>query len=281
MRHYINLTIGCADAVMADIVVAFLSDHPFETFDTEESPAGVAVRAYILKEAWAECRDEALAAIEDYGALLSEVVIEDKNWNERWERESFERVDIDGRLVIRSEYHAAPDDPAVVDVVVRPSMSFGSGHHHTTRMMCRLICDVACRGTVLDVGCGTGVLSIAALKCGAKHATAVDIDPWSVESARAGAELNALHESLEVVLGTVEDVAARCYDMVVANINRNIILGDLDSYVAALNAGGRLLVSGFLADDAPIIEAAAAERGLSLAERIEEDGWVAEMFNKE
>lgn len=281
MRHYINLNIGCADQEMADIVVAFLADYPFETFDTVESPAGVAVKAYILSEAWAECRDEALAAIEDYGSVFSEMEIEDKNWNERWERESFERVDIDGRIVIRSEYHAAPDDPAVIDIVVRPSMSFGSGHHHTTRMMCRLICNVGCRGTVLDVGCGTGVLSIAALKCGATHATAVDIDPWSVESARAGAELNALGESLEVVLGTVEAVEGRRYDMVVANINRNIILGDLDRYVVALNAGGRLLVSGFLVEDAPIIEAAAAERGLRLVKHMEEDGWVAEMYSKE
>ena len=281
MRHYINLTIGCADTEMADIVVAFLSDYPFETFDTVESDAGVAVKAYILREAWAECRDEALAAIDDYGTLFSELIIEDRNWNERWERESFERVDIDGRIVIRSEYHAVPENPAVVDVVVRPSMSFGSGHHHTTRMMCRLIYGVGCRGAVLDVGCGTGVLSIMALKCGAERATAVDIDPWSVESARAGAELNALGERLEVVLGTAQAVEGRCYDMVVANINRNIILGDPDSYVKALHAGGRLLVSGFLTEDAPIIEAAAAERGLSLVERLDEDGWVAEMYSKE
>lgn len=281
MRHYINLNIGCADQEMADIVVAFLSDYPFETFDTAESPAGVAVKAYILREAWVECRDEALAAIEDYGSVFSEMEIEDKNWNERWERESFERVDIDGRIVIRSEYHEAPDDPAVIDVVVRPSMSFGSGHHHTTRMMCRLISDEGSHGRVLDVGCGTGVLSIAALKCGAKHATAVDIDPWSVESARAGGELNALGESLEVMLGTVEAVEGRCYDMVVANINRNIILCDLDRYVAALNSGGKLLVSGFLVDDASIIEAAAAERGLNLVKRLEEEGWMAEMYSKE
>ncbi|MBQ8493298.1 MAG: 50S ribosomal protein L11 methyltransferase [Alistipes sp.] len=281
MRRYIDLTIGCADTEMADIVVAFLADYPFETFDTVESAAGVAVKAYILSEAWAECRKEALSAIADYGSVFSEVELEDKNWNERWERESFERVDIDNQIVIRSEYHQAPSDPAIIDIVVKPSMSFGSGHHHTTRMMCRLIYGLQPSGMVLDVGCGTGVLSFAALKCGAECATAVDIDPWSVESARVGAALNDLAERVEVVLGTVEAVEGRVCDMVVANINRNIILGDLDRYVAALRAGGTLLLSGFLTADAPIIEAAACERGLRLTQRLMEDDWVAESFVKE
>lgn len=280
MKRYIELTIGCADAEMADIVIAFLSDYPFETFDTVESAAGVAVKAYILTEAWAECREEALASIEDYGSLFSEVEIEDRNWNERWERESFERVDIDGVILIRSEFHEPPTSADVVDVVVAPSMSFGSGHHHTTRMMCRLIHALRTAGDVLDVGCGTGVLSVVALKCGAEHATAVDIDPWSVESARRAAELNNLGERLEVVLGTVEQVEGRTYDMVVANINRNIILNDLERYVAALRPGGKLLVSGFLEDDAPIVERAMAEHGLKFVERKEEDGWIAEAFVK-
>lgn len=280
MKRYIELTIGCADAEMADIVIAFLSDYPFETFDTVESAAGVAVKAYILTEAWAECREESLASIEDYGSLFSEVEIEDRNWNERWERESFERVDIDGVILIRSEFHEPPTSADVVDVVVAPSMSFGSGHHHTTRMMCRLIHALRTAGDVLDVGCGTGVLSVVALKCGAEHATAVDIDPWSVESARRAAELNNLGERLEVVLGTVEQVEGRTYDMVVANINRNIILNDLERYVAALRPGGKLLVSGFLEDDAPIIERAMAEHNLKFIERKEENSWIAEVFVK-
>ena len=147
-------------------------------------------------------------------------------------------------------------------------------------MMCRLIHSLRPTGEVLDVGCGTGVLSVAALKCGAEHATAVDIDPWSVESARRAAELNNLDERLEVVLGTVEEVEGRIYDMVVANINRNIILNDLERYVAALRPGGKLLVSGFLEDDAPIVERAMAEHGLKLVERKEEDSWIAEAFVK-
>ena len=280
MKRYIDLCVGCADMEMADIVVAFLSDYPFETFEVDDSAVGVAVKAYILKDAWAECREEALAAIEDYGSLFSEMEVEDKNWNERWERESFERVDIDGKIVVRSEYHEPPTDPTVIDVVVRPSMSFGSGHHHTTRMMCRMIYALHPSGSVLDVGCGTGVLSFAALKCGASQATAIDIDPWSVESAKCGAELNGLTERVEVLLGTVEQAEGRVYDMVLANINRNIILNDIDRYMAALKPCGHLLVSGFLSDDARLVEQAAEERGLSLVKRLEEDGWVAETFVK-
>lgn len=281
MKRYIDLCVGCADSEMADIVVAFLSDFPFETFDVNDNEQGVEVKAYILCDAWRECREEALAAIEDYCSVISETEIEDKNWNERWERESFERVDIDGKIVIRSEYHESPADPEVIDVIVKPSMSFGSGHHHTTRMMCRMIYALKPAGSVLDVGCGTGVLSFAALKCGAEQATAIDIDPWSVESAKCGAELNGLTERVDVLLGTVEQAEGRTYDMVVANINRNIILNDIDRYVAALKTGGYLLVSGFLVEDAALIECAAKERGLALTERLEEDGWVAETFVKE
>lgn len=280
MKRYINLTIGCADEVMADIIVAFLADYPFETFDVEQHAAGVNVRSCILKERWDVCRDEALAAIEEYGSVFSEIEVEDKNWNERWERESFERVDIDGKIIIRSEFHEPPSSTDVVDIIVAPSMSFGSGHHHTTRMMCRLIYALRPTGEVLDVGCGTGVLSIAALKCGAKHADGVDIDEWSVESARRATELNDLDTRLDVILGTVTEIEGRSYDTILANINRNIILSDMDSYVAALRDGGHLLVSGFLTDDAPIIEHAAHSRGLSLEQHMEEDGWVALAFVK-
>lgn len=279
MRKYIDLTISCPDEEMAEIATAFLADFPFESFDTAPTTEGATLHAFILKESWAECREEALATVADYGTVVSEEEIEDENWNERWEEESFSPVDIDNKIVIRAAHHPAPTD-AVIDIIVKPSMSFGSGHHHTTRMMCRAIHSLNPSGRVLDVGCGTGVLSIAAIKCGAEHADAVDIDPWSTASAEEAALLNGIAEQISVLLGTVEVVEGRKYDMVLANINRNIILNDIDRYVEALNDGGKLLLSGFLVEDIADIATTASERGLCPIAQSEEEGWVCLVFKK-
>lgn len=278
MKRYVNLSIACASEELSEIIVAYLSDYDFECFDVDAEEGGVTLRAYILADRWAECRDEALEAIADYGSLLSEEGVEDENWNERWEQESFHPVDIDGKMVIRAPHHEAVE--GVIEVIVAPQMSFGSGHHETTRMMCRAIMATACQGSAVDVGCGTGVLSIVALKCGARHVDAVDIDPWSVESACNSAELNDLVERISVVEGTVEIFANNSYDMVMANINRNIILGDLATYVAILNPGGRMLLSGFLAEDvAPIVEAVTGY-GLSHIATLEDGEWRCLTFEK-
>ena len=279
MRKYIDLTISCPDEEMAEIATAFLADFPFESFDTAPTTEGATLHAFILKESWAECREEALATVKDYGTVVSEEEIEDENWNERWEEESFSPVDIDNKIVIRAAHHPAPAD-AIIDIIVKPSMSFGSGHHHTTRMMCRAIHSLNPSGRVLDVGCGTGVLSIAAIKCGAEHADAVDIDPWSTASAEEAAQLNGIAEQISVLLGTVEAVVGRKYDMVLANINRNIILNDIDRYVEALNDGGKLLLSGFLVEDIADITTATSERGLCPIAQSEEEGWVCLVFKK-
>ena len=279
MRKYIDLTISCPDEEMAEIATAFLADFPFESFDTAPTTEGATLHAFILKESWAECREEALTTVADYGTVVSEEEIEDENWNERWEEESFSPVDIDNKIVIRAAHHPAPAD-AVIDIIVKPSMSFGSGHHHTTRMMCRAIHSLNPSGRVLDVGCGTGVLSIAAIKCGAEHADAVDIDPWSTASAEEATQLNGIAEQISVLLGTVEVVVGRKYDMVLANINRNIILNDIDRYVEALNEGGKLLLSGFLVEDIADITTAVSVRGLCPIAQSEEEGWVCLVFKK-
>ena len=278
MRHYIELSIECANEELTEIITAFLADYPFESFDLKPCDNGCLLLGYILAESWGECRDEALECIADYGTVVGEAEIESKNWNAQWEAESFNPVEVEladgGKMMIRAPHHAAPDN-TTIDIIVSPQMSFGSGHHHTTRMMCRNIATINTLGSTLDVGCGTGVLSIAALKLGAERVDAVDIDPWSTKSAEEAAELNGLSHKMEVLLGTVEVVEGRAYDTILANINRNIILNDLDSYTKALNNGGHLVLSGFLSQDVEAILSATAERGLSLVAKLQEEEWVS------
>ena len=280
MKRYTHLTITCPDAESAEILAAFLSDYPFECFSDNATEEGVVVETYMSPEDWAECGEEATNIINDYGTLTQVKEIEDENWNARWEEESFQPVDIDGVMMIRSSAHPAPADPAIMDIIVSPTMSFGSGHHHTTRMICRLIHASKPSGRALDVGCGTGVLSFVALKCGAQFVDAIDIDPWSTESAARAAELNGVAERIHIITGTVEAIEGETYDTIYANINRNIILGDIARYTAALNAGGSLYVSGFLSEDVEHITSAAAAHGLTLTTQLEEEGWVAIAFHK-
>ena len=280
MKRYTHLTITCPDGESAEILAAFLSDYPFECFSDNATEEGVVVETYMSPEDWAECGEEATNIINDYGTLTQVKEIEDENWNARWEEESFQPVDIDGVMMIRSSAHPAPADPAIMDIIVSPTMSFGSGHHHTTRMICRLIHASKPSGRALDVGCGTGVLSFVALKCGAQFVDAIDIDPWSTESAARAAELNGVAERIHIITGTVEAIEGETYDTIYANINRNIILGDIARYTAALNAGGSLYVSGFLSEDVEHITSAAAAHGLNLTTQLEEEGWVAIAFHK-
>lgn len=279
MNHYIEITIACADSDMAEVAMAYLADYPFESFDTEERGEEALLKGYIIESEWTKCQDKARIIAEEYGHITEERVIESQNWNATWESESFEPVYVDDTMLIRAPHHPAPPE-GVIDIVVAPQMSFGSGHHQTTRMMCRLVAKYRSAGQALDVGCGTGVLSIAAIKCGAKHVVAVDIDPWSTESATEAARLNNIETQVDVLLGTVERVAESSYDLILANINRNIILADIDSYVAMLNEGGWLLLSGFLTADIEAITSATSERGLSHVDTSEEDGWVAMSFIK-
>ena len=280
MKQYVELQITCLNEEMAEIITAYLADYEFESFDSAPEDEHVMLFAYRRKEEWVACREEALEAIAEFGELRSEQEIEDENWNSTWEAESFERVDIEGRIVIRAPHHPAPTDPATIDVVVTPKMSFGSGHHHTTRMMCRHILECKPSGRALDVGCGTGVLSIAALKCGAEWVDAIDIDIWSTESAREAAELNGISHKMEIILGMVELIEGRTYDLVMANINRNIILNDIARYEAALNDGGTLLLSGFLEGDVDDILAAANTLNLKLVTKLQEEEWVSLKLTK-
>lgn len=197
----------------------------------------------------------------------------DADWNEEWERESFTPIDIDGRMTIRAPGH--PRGPrGAVEVLIDPQMAFGSGHHETTRMVARWLLDNDQRGkSVVDMGCGTGVLGIAAKKLGAARVTAVDIDEWSVRNAESNARLNGVE--IEVRQG---DAAAPAEeeepdDTLLANINRNVLLAGMPHFAKSIKRGGTLVMSGFLADDVEPLRHCCAANGLTMEGTAEDGEW--------
>ena len=266
---YISLQIPVADAEQGEILTAELADYPFESFETE----GSTLKAYIPGDRLADCKSEVDALLERYGVSGRYIAIETQNWNALWER-NYPATDVEGRLRIRAPFHeAAP--AGEMEVVVMPKMSIGTGHHATTWLMSRAVLDLGVSGRRgLDMGSGTGVLSIVAVKCGAAHVDAVDIDDWADANCRENIAANGVSDRITPMLGDVRCIAGRHYDFILANINRNILLADMPSYAAALNAGGDLVMSGFLEADVPSIVAAAGELGMTLVERAERNGWM-------
>lgn len=271
----IALHIPVADEQQAEMLIAELAEFPFESFQTEEG----LLSAYLPQERMAECRSDVDDVLARYGLAGRCETIGARNWNAPWES-GFEPVDVEGRLLIRAPFHAAA--PAgTPEVVLTPRMSFGTGHHATTWLMARAVLDRKIAGQRgLDMGCGTGVLSIVAAKCGAAHMDAVDIDDCSVQSSRENVATNGVADCVTIFSGDVRSIAGREYDFILANINRNVLIGDLPAYAAALHPGGDVLLSGFLEADVPLLLDAAAAQGLRHVATQSRDGWMLIIVRK-
>ncbi len=265
---YIELNVPVADQMQAEIVTAMLADLPFESFAEDK---GV-LKAYIPKDALCDCKAEADALLAGLGIEgVTYIEIETQNWNALWES-NFEPVEVDGACTIRAPFSPAP--AAGLDVVIMPKMSFGTGHHATTWLMTAELMKrdlTGLRG--LDMGSGTGVLSIVAVKRGAACVDAVDIDEWAFENCGENIAANGVAEAVHPILGDVSAIADRSYDFILANINRNILLADMPAYCRALNGGGELLMSGILERDVPAVTGRAAELGLDTTGTRLRDGW--------
>ena len=277
MANYIELNAVIEDPELADIVVAELAEYPFESFANEPSM----LKAYIPQTAMADCMEQVNALLDRYGVSERRYVqIESQNWNALWES-NFEEVLVADRVAIRAPFHAPHPEFGALDVVIMPKMSFGTGHHSTTRLMVEMLLGMNVEGRRgLDMGSGTGVLAILAAKLGAAMVDAVDIDDMADESCRENAVTNGVAERVHPILGDVRSVAGGKYDFIVANINLNILLRDMPAYAGMLNEGGVLVMSGFLEEDVAAITERAESLGLSAGRSKGDGGWMALEFCK-
>lgn len=260
----------CTEAE-CDILSALLCDAGFESFVPDE--AGVS--AYIKKELYSpEIVSDALASYEFNAEIqVKEELIPGQDWNSEWEKNYFQPILFENRCVVHSSFHK--DYPkAEYDILIDPRMAFGTGHHETTSLMIERLLGNELQGKkVLDMGTGTGILAILAAMRGAQQVVGVEIDPPAYENALDNVKLNGV-EMVEVRLGGVETVTEEAYfDMVLANINRNIILADIASYAKALKSGGMLVLSGFYVEDVDMIVTEAAKHGLDFVSVLDKKRW--------
>ncbi len=261
-----------------DIIVAELAEAGFDSF--VETPQGV--NAYAAAEAFDESRVQEI--VRKYAALTPVTytfsALPRRNWNEEWEK-NYQPIYIGDQCVVRASFHQLPQ-PFPYEIVINPKMSFGTGHHETTALMLEMQLGVDHAGRrVLDAGCGTGILAIMACKRGAAHVDAYDIDEWAVENARENCELNGC-ATIGVQQGTIEEVQlSGPYDIILANINRNVLLREIPLYAGKLGPGGRLLLSGFYEQDIAELNRVAAESNLSQTARHTKTHWAALGFQKQ
>ncbi|MCM4173417.1 50S ribosomal protein L11 methyltransferase [Arenibacter sp. TNZ] len=254
----------------SDILIAELGEVQFESFvETEDG-----VQAYIKKEDWNPNILDDLQILENplFNIDYDFLEIEQENWNATWES-NFNPIQVGDQCVVRAPFH---DKPKVeYDIIIEPKMSFGTGHHETTHMMLQHILDHDFNGkSVLDMGSGTGVLAILAAMKGAINIDAIDIDNWCYLNAQENIERNNCGH-INVFEGTAELLLDQKYDIIIANINRNILLEDIPAYVKCLKKGGIMFLSGFYVQDIPQITERCTEEGLKFEKNLEKNNWVA------
>jgi len=280
MNDYIKLRVDFSpepSADVTDILAAFLADEGYESFEPDSRGLNAYIKAE-LADPDAPARAIAMLPFAGISATTSFERIEGRDWNAEWERNYFKPIVIAGKAVIHSSFHTdIPDAP--YDIVIDPKMAFGTGHHSTTSLIASRLLDMQLQGkSVIDMGTGTGILAILAAMRGAARVDAVEIDPPAWENARDNVALNG-HPEINVILGDASVLEAIPQaDLLLANINRNIILADMEAYARAIKSGGQLVFSGFYVDDIPMIRARAEQLGLAFADFTENLNWASVLF---
>ena len=264
----------------AEIVTAEVSELPFESF-TMEDPY---LKCYIQKELYdQQALKVMLSGMDDYGfdVEFSSNLMPAVNWNAVWESQ-FTPIIVDGLCTIKASFHEGLRRTRY-NITIDPKMAFGTGHHQTTYMMCRALLsnEDAVRGkVVMDMGCGTAVLAILAAKMKASHVYGIDIDAVAAISAYDNARLNRVGKVIETYCGDASLLQRNSYDVLLANINRNILLQDIPTYALCLHKEGLLFVSGFYMEDMPMIVGMAQDSGLEYVSHDSIDNWCCIKFVK-
>ena len=266
-----------------DLLADELGNYGYEAF--EETPDGQLI-GYIQQDSYHEAVVNEVIKnrlMSDVDITYSTEEIENQDWNAAWEEEGFEPINVKNMITIYDARHTADSTlfSTPVNIGIHATNAFGTGTHETTRMMVETLLELPLSGkNVLDCGCGTGILGIAALKCGAKHVVSYDIDEWSAENTRYNAELNGVSPQMDILHGDVNILThvEGIFDVIVANINRNIRLNDMEHFYNVLAKGGTLAISGFYEDDAPLLLERAQALGLNEVKRKTDNNWCTLVF---
>lgn len=280
--NYIEVTFNCTptDEIFSDILSSLLADIGFESFlSTDEG-----LIAYVQKDLYDKTSINSLInafPMDDVAISYESKEIEDKDWNEEWEKNYFKALIIDDKCIVQSTFH---NEPAVYEynIVIDPKMAFGTGHHQTTELMMQELLALDLKGkSLLDMGCGTAILAILSSMKGANPITAIDIDKWAYDNAIENIQLNKTN-NIDVKIGGAEVLAniGKSYDVILANINRNILLQDIHIYNEHLNVGGFLLMSGFYEQDIASIKEECNKNRLMFVEYRSKENWAAVKIQK-
>lgn len=278
--NYLKLTVNITpfEEWLRDVLTAQLTEIGFESFvETDDGFEG-----FIPEKDFNEAEvNNVLNTFEDDHTFhVQKELIEEKNWNEEWEKNYFKPLVIAGKCVVRAPFHK--EYPVLdYEIVIEPNMAFGTGNHETTSMMLEAILETDMMDkSVLDMGCGTGILGILASMRGARKITAIDIDEWSFKGAGENAQINQI-KNMEVKLGDTSLLSDEKYDVVFANIHKNVLMNDLPVYSKCLNENGLLFMSGFYVNDIPDLKNKAEEVGLKETGFKSKNNWVVSVFRKQ
>lgn len=281
-----TFTISCPEGLLQtarDLLADAVADAGFESFEDTDN----GLKGYVQKSLFnQQALDEAIAffPLEKTSITYSISNAENKDWNETWEDAGFEPITVDDKITIEDGIHKPQNSNLKTQrIIIDARLAFGTGNHETTRMIISTLLGMDMKDKrVLDCGCGTGILGITASKLGAKEIVGYDIDQWSVDNTKHNAKLNGV-DNMAVLLGDASVTASIKgeFDIVLANINRNILLNDMPAMAGKLAAGGQIIFSGFYEEDLPMLSDKAASLGLSLSDSRTENRWCCAVFKKE